>query len=596
MYRLYLKPGVLLVPGKAILRIGAGPDGFALRDADHYWWKRLLRLQEVGLSPSEYREQFPARLRLELDVHGFLEERPPGKAEVSWRSRTEAYLGRLSRGSSISGGELFERMAQHSVWILGLGGAGSNLAWGLASSGIGNVVGVDYADVDVPDLNRQFYFYSELGHPKAEVLAKRIESGRPWCRFVPIHLEQRLESESDLYSLYKKLGKRPDIIVLTADTPPLRLRTSVNTFCVKEDIPYIFMGMQETELVTGPLVVPHETACFACFMARMERQHPGFFTEIDEGRLKKSLDSYGYPSAIPAFWLADGLILQDIIRFLAYGEHEGLWLYGREWRWRIDGGLPRQIYWRPDRDCSDHCMAVASLMSPWSRALINAFSDVLGILNDPDPKILDIGAGPVAIIARRVNRKMEKVGIRGDVWALEPYFQVSMPPDDLKRITRFQGFLRDLQPTEPFSLLMFNPPAVPSRFLKPDHPRLKLFDAGGQADDALRQVLTEARPFMADKTKLMILWPTFLPPPSAIPEAKRYMIRKIILKRHFREGFRHFVERSPMKAPRAFVEYGQAAQQTNRPLWEALFSRYGLSMSHLSAKTFLLPVIVFGKK
>jgi sulfur carrier protein ThiS adenylyltransferase len=63
-----------------------------------------------------------------------------------------------------------------SVGIAGAGGLGSNVAVALARSGLLHLVVVDFDKVDESNLNRQYYFRSQVGKEKITALKENIEN------------------------------------------------------------------------------------------------------------------------------------------------------------------------------------------------------------------------------------------------------------------------------------------------------------------------------------------------------------------------------------------------------------------------------------
>lgn len=81
-----------------------------------------------------------------------------------------------------------------TVGIAGCGGLGSNCAAALARSGVGKLILVDYDIISEGNLNRQFYFYHQIGLKKAPVLKENILLIKP---DVSIHaLDMKLTSEN----------------------------------------------------------------------------------------------------------------------------------------------------------------------------------------------------------------------------------------------------------------------------------------------------------------------------------------------------------------------------------------------------------------
>lgn len=73
-----------------------------------------------------------------------------------------------------------------TVGIAGAGGIGSNMAAILTRAGIGRLVISDFDSVELPNLNRQFYFRDQIGYPKVEALKHNLELINPEVR-IEIH-------------------------------------------------------------------------------------------------------------------------------------------------------------------------------------------------------------------------------------------------------------------------------------------------------------------------------------------------------------------------------------------------------------------------
>lgn len=66
-----------------------------------------------------------------------------------------------------------------TVGIAGCGGLGSNCAVALARSGVGKLILVDYDTISEGNLNRQFFFFHQIGLRKAPVLKGNILLVKP---------------------------------------------------------------------------------------------------------------------------------------------------------------------------------------------------------------------------------------------------------------------------------------------------------------------------------------------------------------------------------------------------------------------------------
>ncbi len=69
------------------------------------------------------------------------------------------------------------------VAVVGLGGLGSNIAVALTRLGIGHLYLYDFDKVELSNLNRQYYFLSDVGKYKAEALARHLREISPYADF-----------------------------------------------------------------------------------------------------------------------------------------------------------------------------------------------------------------------------------------------------------------------------------------------------------------------------------------------------------------------------------------------------------------------------
>ena len=61
------------------------------------------------------------------------------------------------------------------IGIAGIGGIGSNVARHLAQAGVKEIKIVDFDRVETSNLNRQFYFFSQVGEKKTDSLKKNLK-------------------------------------------------------------------------------------------------------------------------------------------------------------------------------------------------------------------------------------------------------------------------------------------------------------------------------------------------------------------------------------------------------------------------------------
>ncbi|MBF0532021.1 MAG: sulfur carrier protein ThiS adenylyltransferase ThiF [Candidatus Omnitrophica bacterium] len=80
--------------------------------------------------------------------------------------------------------EQLDRLRQTRVGIAGCGGLGSNIAVLLTRSGLENFILLDRDTVEASNLNRQFFFLSDIGRPKTGALTQYLRGINPEVKTV----------------------------------------------------------------------------------------------------------------------------------------------------------------------------------------------------------------------------------------------------------------------------------------------------------------------------------------------------------------------------------------------------------------------------
>ena len=86
------------------------------------------------------------------------------------------------------------------IGILGAGGIGSNVAVNLVRSGITNFKIADFDRVELSNLNRQFYFYDQIGKPKVQGLKENLEKIDPSVEIEIIDKKIEKDNIKELFS------------------------------------------------------------------------------------------------------------------------------------------------------------------------------------------------------------------------------------------------------------------------------------------------------------------------------------------------------------------------------------------------------------
>ncbi len=92
--------------------------------------------------------------------------------KAGWNGFEEAVAAAL-------GPDNLKKIQQVTVGIAGAGGLGSNCAVNLVRSGFRKFVIVDFDKIEYSNLNRQFYFYHQVGRSKVEALQENLLAINP---------------------------------------------------------------------------------------------------------------------------------------------------------------------------------------------------------------------------------------------------------------------------------------------------------------------------------------------------------------------------------------------------------------------------------
>lgn len=84
---------------------------------------------------------------------------------------------------------IHEKIKNSTVGIAGLGGLGSTVAVALTRVGIGKLILVDFDIVEPSNLNRQQYFYDQIGMPKVYALRETLLKINPYLT-IEVHNEK----------------------------------------------------------------------------------------------------------------------------------------------------------------------------------------------------------------------------------------------------------------------------------------------------------------------------------------------------------------------------------------------------------------------
>jgi bacteriocin biosynthesis cyclodehydratase domain-containing protein len=197
-----------------------------------------------------------------LAAQELLEDGPEEIAGSAWSEALTPQLN-LFREIGLKPEQVQHRLKTATVTLLGLGGAGSQVAAGLASSGVGAVRCADALPITASDVYfSPIFSVGDCGALRTEVTARRLRALAPSLE-VSTHIEA-IESDEQVSSLING----SDFVVCCVDAGQSSLSYRVNRACLKSGTRWTSCALMGTEVIIGPMVYPFHTACYLCYKMR----------------------------------------------------------------------------------------------------------------------------------------------------------------------------------------------------------------------------------------------------------------------------------------------------------------------------------------
>jgi len=130
--------------------------------------------------------------------------------------------------------QIKEILKNKIIGIAGCGGLGSNCAVALARVGIGKIIIADFDTIEESNLNRQYYFFDQIGKKKVQCLKENIHMINP---NVKVEAHNIMLDSNNIVDIYRNC----DVIVEAFDKAKMKQMI----------IEIVSEELQETPLVVG---------------------------------------------------------------------------------------------------------------------------------------------------------------------------------------------------------------------------------------------------------------------------------------------------------------------------------------------------------
>ncbi|XP_056290801.1 ubiquitin-like modifier-activating enzyme 5 isoform X1 [Pseudoliparis swirei] len=206
----------------------------------------------------------------------------------------------------------YEKIRTFTVAVVGVGGVGSVTAEMLTRCGVGKLLLFDYDKVELANMNRLFFQPHQAGLSKVEAAEHTLRSINPDVSFESHN--HNITTMDNFTHFMERIsyggleeGKPVDLILSCVDNYEARM--AINTACNELGQIWMESGVSENA-VSGhiQLIIPGETACFACAPPLVVAAN------IDEKTLKR--EGVCAASLPTTMGVVAGLLVQNVLKFL----------------------------------------------------------------------------------------------------------------------------------------------------------------------------------------------------------------------------------------------------------------------------------------
>ena len=170
-----------------------------------------------------------------------------------------------ARTALILGEDGIEKLKNSHVLVIGVGGVGSFCVEALVRCGVGNITIVDYAEVEVMDINRQLPgLTSTLGKDKVEVVKERLLDINNELNINAIKATFNKDTSSEIFN------SKYDYVVDAIDMVSSKIHLVEE--CIKRDIPVISSMGMGNKLDPTKIEVSDISKTHTCPLAKVVRK------------------------------------------------------------------------------------------------------------------------------------------------------------------------------------------------------------------------------------------------------------------------------------------------------------------------------------
>ncbi len=220
------------------------------------------------------------------------------------QNRNEIFLNYLD--SSIN----LNKIKESKILILGSGGGGSSVTFGLAQFGLNKLIIIDYDVVEKSDLYKTNIYRNEnIGQKKVYALKKIIYKNFNFK--IKTH-DKKVNNYDYLENIIQRT--KPNLIINAIDPDP-KHKIEINKIAIKHNTPIFFLAYSYEMLISGPLIVPKHTSCYNSYFKHIKDKTNNLINFNTIKKLKSN--KLTHPSVSFNTNLLASLVIKDCIMFLS---------------------------------------------------------------------------------------------------------------------------------------------------------------------------------------------------------------------------------------------------------------------------------------
>ncbi|EDL62876.1 HesA/MoeB/ThiF family protein [Bacillus sp. SG-1] len=234
-------------------------------------------LAEIALNLNSTEEDV-LQIIIDLSEHGLVEDQSHSEQthlSVQEKERYRSNLNYFNVFSNLQNSKYTfqEKLKNSTVTVLGLGGSNTVLSC-LAGIGVGNIIGVDFDEIELSNLNRQFlYNEGNIGRLKTQIAKEELDKMNSNINVQVLNLQ--IKNANQLSAIVKN----SDLIINSIDQPSILSTRWVNFAAVKHNIPLLQAGTGGRKLLLQRFMV-NSGGCFDCYLIQILKNNPEFEDEL----------------------------------------------------------------------------------------------------------------------------------------------------------------------------------------------------------------------------------------------------------------------------------------------------------------------------